>query len=125
MSFFPINEQAGGPPSLPAAAAAAAEESSSSPADADLLGIDDDGSGTEGDRATAAAPAPVPRVSEDGVGDDGDVLPAVAEAAADEGVVFEGLSLPGVVHEETRAVETENASVEASIKVRRRGSDLR
>lgn len=37
---------------------------------------------------------------------------------ADEGVVFHGLALPAVVHEETRAVDTENASVKASVEVR-------
>lgn len=41
-------------------------------------------------------------------------------AGGDEGggdVVFEGLPLPAVVHEQTRAVDTENASVAASVQV--------
>ena len=32
-------------------------------------------------------------------------------------VVFEGLALPGVVHEDTRVVNTENAALEAAIEV--------
>lgn len=37
--------------------------------------------------------------------------------AAGDGVVFHDLGLPAVVHEETRVVDTENASVEASVEV--------
>lgn len=127
MSFFPITERARGPPppsrspaatTAPTTPSAAAAEARSPPShnNADLLGIDFDGDG-EGDAAAAAAVAGVSGGG--GVVSGGSLGPATAAATkgVGEGVVFEGLALPGVVHEETRTVDTENASVEASIKV--------
>ena len=128
MSFFPITERARGPPPPSRqSATTTASPSSSSQNNADLLGIDFDGDGDGQATTAAAAAAGVAEASGTdggaGAGGSSDRGPVNAAGPATkgvgEGVVFEGLTLPGVVHEETRAVDTENASVEASIKVRR------
>lgn len=113
MSFFPITDRAGGPPPPSRQPQATTPQSSPSPRNndkADLLGIDFDT--PEGGTPAAAGVWAGEGVSEAGVGGG-----AVVAKGVGEGVVFEGLSLPAVVHEETRAVDTENASVGASIKV--------
>ncbi|CAM9845652.1 unnamed protein product [Hapterophycus canaliculatus] len=124
MSFFPITARAGGPPPPSRQRQATTPQSDPPPRNnADPLGIDFDS--REGE-APPGASAGGGGVGEKGAGrpsgGGGGVDAAAAAAPAvtkgvGEGVVFEGLSLPGVVHEETRAVDTENASVEASIKV--------
>lgn len=112
MSFFPITDRARGPPPPSRRTAAAAPTATpNSPHNnnnnnADLLGIDFDSSG-EVDEAD----------TEEAAGDGGGLGGGTVTAGVGEGVVFEGLALPGVVHEETRPVDTENASVEASVKV--------
>lgn len=121
MSFFPITERARGPPP-PSQQLPTAAPPSPSHNNADLLGIDFDGGGDGEATAAAAAEeeAEAGGSGDGGVGSGGGVA-AVATKGVGEGVVFEGLTLPGVVHEETRTVDTENASVEASIKVRGAG----
>lgn len=106
MSFFPITDRARGPPppSRKAPAAAPAATPNSPHNNADLLGIDFDSSGEI-------------EAEEEASGDGGGLGGGPVTAGVGEGVVFEGLALPGVVHEETRLVDTENACVEASVKV--------
>ncbi|CAM9817207.1 unnamed protein product [Ectocarpus fasciculatus] len=103
MSFFPITDRARGPPPPSRNSPAAPTATPNSPHNnADLLGIDFDSSG---------------EIEAEEAAGDGDGLGGNAvTAGVGEGVVFEGLALPGVVHEETRPVDTENASVEASVK---------
>ncbi|CBJ30639.1 conserved unknown protein [Ectocarpus siliculosus] len=106
MSFFPITDRARGPPppSRKAPAAAPTATPNSPHSNADLLGIDFDSSGEA-------------EAEEEASGDGGGLGGGLVTAGVGEGVVFEELALPGVVHEETRPVDTENASVEASVKV--------
>lgn len=77
----------------------------------------------------AKGPLPTPAMTvvsqnslDSGTGGSGDSrsIGGVMSKGLGDGVVFEGLALPGVVHEETRMVDTENAAVEASVEVRRR-----
>lgn len=77
------------------------------------------------ERAKGPLPAPAMTVVdqtclESGGGGSSDSRSAggVMSKGLGDGVVFEGLALPGVVHEETRIVDTENAAVEASVEVR-------
>lgn len=109
MSFFRITERArGSPPPAPNTAGATAVAKIPPPEqNVDLLGLElhnaeasggDEGEGTRG-----------------GGMEGGSVTKGVGD-----GVIFEGLSLPAVVQEDTRAVDTENASVEASVEVRER-----
>eukprot|EP00752_Nemacystus_decipiens_P016769 g15006.t1 len=127
MSFFPITERARGPPPpsqqssvtpTPGAPAVAAP-SSPSQTNADLLGIDFDDDG-DGQAATDAVAGNDGGQGPGGSGGSDGGAPVTAATAAAKGVgggvVFDGLALPGVVHEETRTVDTENASVEASIQ---------
>lgn len=106
MSFFPITDRARGPPPPSRNSPAAPTATPNSPHNnADLLGIDFDSSGEiEAEEAAGDGGC-------SGLGGD------AVTAGVGEGVVFEGLALPGVVHEETRPVDTENASVAASVKV--------
>lgn len=103
MTFFPLSKRGKSPPQPASAGSPAAVAAGGAPQlTADLLDLGlEDGEGAGG-RAGASDTGPEMVVTK-GVG---------------RGVVFEGLSLPGVVHEETRAVDTENASLAASVEVR-------
>lgn len=77
------------------------------------------------DRAKGPLPAPAMAVVgqdslESGGSGDGRLAGGVMSKGLRDGVVFAGLALPAVVHEETRIVDTENAAVEASVEVRQR-----
>lgn len=100
MSFFPITPRARGPPPPPptttAARNAEREGGAGGSRTVDLLGLGERGRGAVVD-----------------AGDGG----VVVSKGIGEGLVFEGLTLPGVLHEETRAVHTENASVLSSAEV--------
>lgn len=106
MTFFPSTSRtptiAHTPPPTPTPSSTATtvdDAESARPATGDLLDLAFNAQGgRDGPRSGTA--------SEQGRGD-----------AEDEGVVFEGLSLPAVVHEETKTVDTENASVQPSVEV--------
>lgn len=85
-------------------------------ASVDLLGLEDD---PLIDKVLSEVDGGVDEGSGDDYEDDEDAGKEKLLGDDDGGVVFEGLSLPAVVHEETRVVDTENASVRASVEVKK------